>query len=619
MRGLHGNGATTGREHFVPRGLDVRLGPGPVFAYEWLTTTRRWQLYALRALFVSVILAGMMFTWQVELSRTYQGQTVSLQQLAEYGERFYFTIVSIELTLVLLAAPAATAGAICLDKARGTLEHMLATDLSNAEIVLGKLGARLVPVLGLIVCVVPILSLAGLLGGIDPLALFGSFSIAVACGVLGCSLALMLSVWGRKTHEVLMLTYLILILWVLGPLLWIMVYYSIGSSPSARFLWEAVILANPYYLAFAPYSQPGTVGLTTYLVFLAVCLGLSGLFVGLSTLRIRKVVLKQAGQPADRSRRGRFTLHLPRPVWLPHLPGPSLDGNPVLWREWHRSRPTRFLRLVWILYAGLGVLWTVLSLQIAVRGDANSEGLVAGMNVFQVGVGLLLLSVSASTSLAEERVRGSLDVLLSTPLSTRSILIGKWWGAFRQVPFLLIWPALTTGFLVMVSGRLIQYVLLLGLITAYGACIASLGLALATWVSRLGRAVALCVSLCVLFTFGWMFLVVLLFKGGPGDGFIFAVIVGSPLPGTLFGTLVVASAPGGLPNDGVIWIVIGTFIWTLIHGTIALILFTATLATFDRCLGRIPETDRLSTPMPRKRPIPELDFELLSDRLHPAD
>ena len=33
-------------------------------------------------------------------------------------------------------------------------------------------------------------------------------------------------------------------------------------------------------------------------------------------------------------------------------------------------------------------------------------------------LGLLLLSVSAATALAEERVRGSLDVLLATPLPT---------------------------------------------------------------------------------------------------------------------------------------------------------------------------------------------------------
>ena len=40
--------------------------------------------------------------------------------------------------------------------------------------------------------------------------------------------------------------------------------------------------------------------------------------------------------------------------------------------------------------------------------------------------------------------------------------------------------------------------LLLGLVLAYGAAITSLGLAAATWVRRLGRAVALCVTSYVL-------------------------------------------------------------------------------------------------------------------------
>ena len=146
----------------------MRLGLGPVFAYEWLTTTRRWQLLSLRAGFVGVILVGMMFVWQNSDRFPTPARPFPFRTLATYGESLYKTVVSIELTLVLLAAPAATAGAICLDKARGTLDHMLATDLSNAEIVLGKLGARLVPVLGLIACGLPIAALAGLLGGIDP-------------------------------------------------------------------------------------------------------------------------------------------------------------------------------------------------------------------------------------------------------------------------------------------------------------------------------------------------------------------------------------------------------------------------------------------------------------------
>src|SRR5207247_1271294 len=87
----------------------------------------------------------------------------SLRRLAQVGEVFFYTIAGTQLALVLLAAPAYTAGAVCLDKARGTLAHMLVTDLSSSEIVLGKLGSRLLPVLGLVIATLPILALATLL------------------------------------------------------------------------------------------------------------------------------------------------------------------------------------------------------------------------------------------------------------------------------------------------------------------------------------------------------------------------------------------------------------------------------------------------------------------------
>jgi len=316
----------------------MRLGPGPVFAYEWLTTTRRWQLYGLRAAFVSALLIGMIIVWQVESRPQDVGKPVSIETLAQYGESFYLTIVSLELTLVLLAAPAATAGAVCLDKTRGTLDHLLATELSNAEIVLGKLGVRLVPVMGLIACVLPIMALSGLLGGIDPIALFGSFLTAIGSAVLSCSLALVLSVWGRKTHEVLMLTYLIVFLWISGPLLLELVGFLLDawlSQQVPQILWEWAIYSNPYYLAFAPYTSPGAVGLKTFLGFLGVCVCVSALLLSLATYRIRAVASKQAGQAgAGFSRaKSRPRTWLRWPVWVPRLPSPSLDGNPVLWRE----------------------------------------------------------------------------------------------------------------------------------------------------------------------------------------------------------------------------------------------------------------------------------------------
>ena len=84
---------------------------------------------------------------------------------------------------------------------------MLVTELSNAEIVLGKLAARLIPMLGLIAATMPVLAMAGLLGGIEPMTMLGLTLVAIGCAFLGGSLAMVLSIYGRKTHEVLMMAY----------------------------------------------------------------------------------------------------------------------------------------------------------------------------------------------------------------------------------------------------------------------------------------------------------------------------------------------------------------------------------------------------------------------------
>jgi ABC-type transport system involved in multi-copper enzyme maturation permease subunit len=592
----------------------VRPVLGPVFAYEWLTTTRRWQLYALRALFAAAILIGMILVWNNTNRFANRAQTVSLQTMATYGENLYEAVVSIELTLVLLAAPAATAGAICLDKARGTLDHMLATDLSNVEIVLGKIGARLVPILGLIACVLPLTALTSLLGGIDPLALFGSFMTSSACAALGCSLGLILSVWGRKTHEVLMATYLILVLWLMCPVLLLLVTDSFGLTALSTVvptIWRWIECSNPYYLAFAPYSDPGKVGLMTYLGFLTICLGFSALFLSLATLRIRGVALTQAGRPAGGSPRRRFSRHFPTLSWWPALPGPSLDGNPVFWREWHRSRPSRLSRVVWILYSALGILWIVLSFNVFINSPGNQE-MIAIMSMFQVTLGLLLLSVGAATSLAEERVRGSLDILLCTPLSTRSILSGKWWGSFARAAPVMAWPAILAGILVIESGHWISYLMLLGLIAAYCAVITSLGLVMATWVSRLGRAVALTISTCVVFSIGWVVLLFLLaMPGGSNDSILVPMVMGSPLYGTIFATLAVTPGAIHLPG-GVNATVVGSgaLMWIVAHSAAALLLFLAALVSFDHCLGRVSEVADRSAPFPRKKADDKLALDV---------
>src|SRR5262245_5292082 len=126
-------------------GMGTRWGFGPVFGYEWLTTSRRWQVYGGRVVFVGVLLRALTTVWAAYVA----GRTsLTIQQMASVGRSFFGAIVFSQLTLVLLAAPAATAGVICQEKARGNLALLLITGLSDVEIVLGKLAARLVTVLG---------------------------------------------------------------------------------------------------------------------------------------------------------------------------------------------------------------------------------------------------------------------------------------------------------------------------------------------------------------------------------------------------------------------------------------------------------------------------------------
>lgn len=575
--------------------MRMRLGLGPVFAYEWLTTSRRWQVYAARSLFVAILLVGLVIAWTTnDTSRS----RATIQGQAEVGLYLYQAIVGTQLVLLLLAAPAATAGAVCLDKARGTLTHLLMTDLSNAEIVLGKLAARLAPVLGLAASALPAVALGTLMGGIDPRALTGAFLVSLGVAVFACTLALVLSIWGTKTHEVLMMTYAILLVFLLaGPVLSLS-QWGMGRGPGAP---DWLYWANPFWLVFANSSQPGTVDLMHDLIFLAAALvGSAGLLVA-AIVRVRAVAARHAGQGSRRQRirwwSGKQNPGRARREWRTTW----LDRNPVLWREWHRRRPSRWSWILWGFYAVAAVFVSGHTIYVTLWGDHFERVVSTFFFSGQVAVGFLLLSVVSATSLSEERVRGSLDVLLATPIATRSIVFGKWWGTYRGVVRFSLLPGLVIGLIAWRGGQWLGGLLVFGLILSFGAAQTSLGLALATWIPRPGRVMALNVSAYLLVTLGWIFVVLPLAPGGSttGPGLASA----SPLVGVLFPLeLMQEDHPLRLQHDWLeclVWI----GIWNVVYATLAIGLLVSTLATFDRCLGRVPNTSEASSPRPSSKPI----------------
>jgi ABC-type transport system involved in multi-copper enzyme maturation permease subunit len=593
--------------------MPVRWGPGPVFVYESIAGARRWQFYAMRSISVLAMLASLALVWATIGADTSKALAEgSIKDLARVGESFFYALTVVQVSLVLLAAPAATAGAVCLDRARGTLAHMMVTDLTDAEIVLGKLAARLAPVLAVVAAAVPVLAMDTMLGGVPPEAVVGLTLVSLGLAVFGCALALAVSVRATKTHEVLMAVYAVWGVVILGPLIW----SALADGPSVGIPdppdW--VYLFNPYYLAWSD-----DVGVMTLASWLAGALAAS---IGLVVFTVWRLRGEVGGigrrRVARRARRRRA------PWW----PGPSLDGNPVLWREWRRVRPSRLSRAVWGLFLAFALLGTAWGVGVTVvRGAESSEDLIAAVSALQIFFGLILVSLTAPTALAEERVRGGLDVLLTSPLSTASIVRGKWWAIYRTVPWLAILPAVGMAAVAIASpafrpprvgsfddpltvlDRLAVVVFTVAWVLAHGAVVTSLGLALATWVSRVGRAVALSVSIFVAVAVGGFMLIevdvtspLLEWCGfrRPGDDVIFeSVLYGLAALDPIASPFIAAGALSGWHDTprSLVWL-IQTVGLVLTAGAAAGLL-GLTVLTFERCLGRSPERPRRAPRPPR--------------------
>jgi hypothetical protein len=201
-------------------------------------------------------------------------------------------------------------------------------------------------------------------------------------------------------------------------------------------------------------------------------------------------------------------------------------------------------------------------------------------NGFQAASGLLLLSLVTPAALAEERARGSLEVLLSTPLSSRSLVLGKWWAHYRIVPWLALLPATVAAAHAAPHDRWLGVTLVIGFVLACGAAVTSLGIGLATWIARLDLALTLSAAVSVFVTVVWLVLWMFLSQASPSG-------LGLASASPLFGVgLLTAAIAWASPEE---WLLCRNWslFWILAYSTIAAGLLQLTLATFDRCLGRI--------------------------------
>jgi ABC-type transport system involved in multi-copper enzyme maturation permease subunit len=346
--------------------------------------------------------------------------------------------------------------------------------------------------------------------------------------------------------------------------------------------------------------DPGAVDVHDFIYFFAGCILLSALLLLVAIVGLRRVILHHGSVVTKRSLRRWWSWRFR----IPWLPGPSLDGNPVLWLEWHRQKPSRWVRAVWSLYALAALGFSLYAFLHAVLNipAIQREELGLFVNAFQVAIGLLLVSVTSVTSLQDERVRGSLDVLLSSPLSTIGIYWGKWWGSYRIIFLLTLLPtfvasaayvrqSLELGRLAPLTSGQARYFLLMPVVTCcYGAAVVSTGLVLAIWIKGPGRAMATSVVVYIFMTVGILFGAVMVRQNSP------YVALGSSFLASALLTQECWDPPFSMRE-----VIPSLMIWCIVYSVGAAVLSMAACHTFDRCLGRMP--DRMSRRIGMERAV----------------
>ena len=546
-------------------------GFGPVFALEWRMLSRRWSTYALRSGFVGMVLLGLTAVWWSEVAGS---SLASGEDRARVGLAFFRTIVAAEFIMVLALAPASTAGAIAREKDSGHLALILLTDLSNFEIILGKMAAWLLPGIGLVIGTLPVAAIGTLLGGIDPWALTAATLIAVALAILGASLAMTLSVWGTRMHEVLLVVYGLWAVWLLSVPAWFLFTMCWGIVPPPEWLGRA----HPFWLAFAPYERPGKVGPFWVFVFLFGCVAISGALAAVAAWRVRAVAIRQIGG-VRRAGRGHRS----------HRFEPTLDRDPLAWRERHRGESSPWRLALVAGYAIVSAGFTAATI-VDTLWFGSLTIMPSSINAYVFALGMPVLGVWSASSLAEDRRGRSLDVLLTTPMSSTAIVWSKWWASARQIGWVVLLPGLVAAAIGWETGHLPRAALLVALLAAIGAALVGLGLAIATVIERPGRAVAADLAVVIVLTVGWSNVSAMLFEW-PTSRF---AALGSPFDAAAIGTNLIIVDPGDPLFPGLY----AMAAWTFAYAALAGLLFLAAIVGMERSLGRLPDRPR----RPRLRP-----------------
>lgn len=163
---------------------------------------------------------------------------------ASVGHMLFSGILVLETLLVLILAPAFTAGAISSEREHQTLDLLVTTPLSTLGIVVGKLVSALAWVLVLIVASVPLMSLVFVFGSVGPEDVIRAyvllFSLAFGMGAIG----LFLSALVRRTQAATVLASVVVLVLALGTIP-VHALWSVLGTTTSRSLTGVTTIRSP--------------------------------------------------------------------------------------------------------------------------------------------------------------------------------------------------------------------------------------------------------------------------------------------------------------------------------------------------------------------------------------
>jgi ABC-type transport system involved in multi-copper enzyme maturation permease subunit len=469
---------------------------GPVFVYDLIRSGRRGEVIRHRCLYAAILLIVLFsayWSWfpSITPSQLFTQAPLGHWQKAAFAAYFSATFLGIQLVVVVLLTPLYTAGAIAEQKERRTLEFLLVTDLTDREIVLGSLAARLARLFLLILTGLPVLCALEMLGGIEPNLLIAGFVLSIMVAATLGAISTLCSVLSPTSLK------------------------AVATAYSTAILF---IVPAPFVTVNIAAYLPAPVALIGIVTGLCCILGLIAYWTTLGAV----LELRAFASPAQRSaawtnsaldsqsesvrtsQAARVEGWGPFPEWEPLHPRPkppgislqrALDRPPVgvdalLWKEVYlEPGPGPSGLSIPALAAALGLV-VLVGPALGWLSDLPSGGMsfaeyaqswTRGVGITFTGILILLIAVNAAGRVSRERERCTLEGLLLLPVSSAEILFAKWLGSILSLRTLLVGMVAVWCAAVLTGGLdIVALPLLVAALAVYVAFFAALGLWLST-------------------------------------------------------------------------------------------------------------------------------------------